>query len=132
MIRKLIMIFCIALLSACSSGPSGPELSSALEQFFRADAVKQFESMKAVLGSSPQAIKRVKDQMEAMGIPQPENIFVKEFVLEEQTEKENGDFISKATMFFIFGEKKSKRSMRITTTITDGKVKILEPELEFL
>jgi len=124
MVKKVIVVFLASfLLMACSGGPSESELSAAMERSIRSRVKER------LVNASYMRRKEMKRQ----GILSPENMVVKKLTLEEQTEKENGDYVSKIMVSILAGNKEGKPfSLMVTTTVVDGELKILESETKGL
>jgi len=123
MIRKLVVfVLVMFLITGCSGGPSEDELAVAFEQKVTEQAKKQAEAMKAMGAFLPKSMKA------ALNV----NVSIQDLVIEEQSEKENGDFVSKVTMVLVKDNEEKRISMRLTTTEVDGRLKILESGTEIL
>ena len=121
--RIIPLVLAAFLVTGCSGGPSEPELTVAFEQQFTEQMQKQADAMKMMSAFVPESMKAALE---------PAKVSVQELMIEEQTEKENGDFVSKVTMLLVSGDKEQKISMRITTTVADGQLKIIDSESKVL
>lgn len=130
MIKKIVPIVLVSILMAgCSGGPSESELTTVIEKEAKDSLPKQIEAMKPLAAFSPDIEKEV---TRMTGLLDPKSKLVKEIKIEEQTKKENGDFVSKVTMVLFTGNEDKKVSMRITTTVVDGHLKTIPAEEQVL
>jgi len=130
MIIKIIPLVLVSILAAgCSGGPSESELTTVIEKETKDSLPKQIEAMKPLAALSPDVEKEV---VRMTGLLDPKSRLVKEIKIEEQTKKENGDFVSKVTMVLFTGKEDKKVSMRITTTVVDGHLKTIPSETQIL
>lgn len=125
--KNKIIISSLALfstfLAACSSGPSESDISAAIERQLTEEMKQQAKVMKALNTFLPGSMQTSTDQI---------SVSVKDLVIEDQQEQENGDFVSKVTMVVVNGDETKKMSMRVTTSEVDGQLKILENGSEIL
>jgi len=130
MIKKIVPLVIASILAAgCSGGPSESELTTVIEKEAKDSLPKQIEAMKPLAAFSPDIEKEV---TRMTGLLDPKSKLVKEIKIEEQTKKENGDFVSKVTMVLFTGNEDKKVSMRITTTVVDGHLKTIPAEEQVL
>lgn len=130
MIKKIIPLVLVSMLMAgCSGGPSESDLSTVIEKEAKDSLPKQIEAIRPVAAFSPDMEKEV---IRMTGLLDPKTKLVKEIKIEEQTKKENGDFVSKVTMVLFTGNEDKKVSMRITTTVVDGQLKTIPAEEQVL
>jgi hypothetical protein len=115
---KYFFVFFVFLVS-CSDAPSESEITTVLQNTVREGINQQISAM-AFFGGEKVAKK--------FGIPDPETISINSLDIESQIKKENGDYLTKVRYDLKSGDNIEKNTARITTTLIDGKLKIIDVE----
>jgi hypothetical protein len=119
----LSLVLVSGLISGCSVGPSESDIESALQESAREEMSQQLKAMEALGGG--EAAAAVKSMLK---LPDPETITVTKLKVEDKFEKDNGDFIVKATFILNTAGEKIPSSARVTLTEIDGGWKVIHVE----
>jgi hypothetical protein len=102
--KIISLIIVVLLLTGCSDAPNESALAEIIQSSVREQLTAELSAMSMFGGE-----KIANSVAKSMGIPDPNTVFVKNVKIDDQTKKENGDYISKVTYVVSVGNEAKKK-----------------------